>query len=1195
MSGHGQDDIDHARRYKTPYSAKHPIPTIAKYRKEKESRQQNALDRSDDEQPQQDQSYEEGHDNGYDDGSGEQQQEDDDTPKDTSQVDPGAGDVKKRRKEMKHNKQERAEREVTDPVTHLPIVVHDFTDKALKDVDYNHPPFGSTGKTATGLSGKKKTDDQLQEEQKEIQDEHNFLVNRFPPPDFDALRKELVSINKSGITFALAGSAFIILGAVLLDRLIRRGGLFFNDDGKFHLSRAATWVVLVSFCVGGVAALVIGVRDWISKKVNGVFQDELWDAQRRQIKSDAARHESETTAWLNSLLGSIWPLINPDLFAGLADMLEDVMQASLPRFVRMVSVEDIGQGSESLRILGVRWLPTGAATKSVMENGDLNVEAQNEADTNETGNDKAVQDSGSDKEDAHGNGVAEGMEAEEGEFVNLEVAFAYRTRSTSKTLKERTKDMHLYLAFYLPGNIKVPVWVDLHGIVGTMRMRLQLTPDPPFFQLCTITLLGQPKVDVSCVPLSKHALNLMDVPMISNFVQSSVDAAMAEYVAPKSLTLDLKDMLVGDDFKKDTNAKGVLVVNIKRGYDFKVGDTGIPLIKEGSSDPYVSVGWAKFGKVMWSTRILTSEMEPAWDEVCYVLVTSQELNVDERLRLQLWDSDRMTADDDLGRIEVDLKEIMRNDESNGKMWHRTDGFRALKSGDNMPGKLEWSIGYFSKARLQECQFEQQTHDPEVRNMDQMKKKIEESCERKLRETMFKEGRSERDESEMEQQKQQEMKEEEDAMIISAPPPENYPSGLFSLQIHNITGLELEKLSKDPKESDNKEEEESGEGLPSAYCTIIINHKKQFKTRTKPQNAKPFYNAGCERFIGDWRDAEVMVSVRDARIDEEDPLLGVVFLPLNEIFKERSQVMGFWPLTGGVGYGRIRLSMVWRSLQLNAPPNMLGWDYGTLEVQPWATVTDDSQLPQDTTSTKLKFKTSLSSGKMHYDKDQGKWTAKREESLKLAVNKRYSTCLSVALKHKGKMGENVDAFCVLWLKDLVDEETTEMNLTIWKGDFKRATACCLTECGEKLGTLKLKLTFWAGLGGAHSKWISKDQNLREVAEVVDTARDNLDADEKEKEAGIVDAGQESSDDSSSDDDSSDDEVKDGSKGNKGGPIDQFKDYKKREKGLHRKHRGIMQWKAPRTAKWAKHKVEQVGGVGKGIFQRHSEGGGIETEV
>jgi len=39
--------------------------------------------------------------------------------------------------------------------------------------------------------------------------------------------------------------------------------------------------------------------------------------------------------------------------------------------------------------------------------------------------------------------------------------------------------------------------------------------------------------------------NLMDLPLISNFVQSAVDAAMAEYVAPKSLTLDLKAMLAG--------------------------------------------------------------------------------------------------------------------------------------------------------------------------------------------------------------------------------------------------------------------------------------------------------------------------------------------------------------------------------------------------------------------------------------------------------------------------------------------------------------------------------------------------------------------------------------------------------------------------------------------------------------------------
>lgn len=135
-------------------------------------------------------------------------------------------------------------------------------------------------------------------------------------------------------------------------------------------------------------------------------------------------------------------------------------------------------------------------------------------------------------------------------------------------------------------------------------------PDPPFFALCTLTFLGQPKADLSCVPLTKRGLNLMDLPLISSFVQSSIDAALAEYVAPKSLTLDLQDMLVGDDFKKDTTTRGVLMVKIKRGRDFKAGDPGLGVMKKASSDAYVAVGWAKFGKPIWSTRVILQDMGP---------------------------------------------------------------------------------------------------------------------------------------------------------------------------------------------------------------------------------------------------------------------------------------------------------------------------------------------------------------------------------------------------------------------------------------------------------------------------------------------------------------------------------------------------------------------------------------------------------
>ncbi|KAH7321314.1 hypothetical protein B0I35DRAFT_477812 [Stachybotrys elegans] len=1184
----GREDAEDIRRYQIPYSGKNPIPTISKYRHEKAAREERAQKRrqdirgpgSDDDLGEYGEDASQVAEAGNYDAARTHDEQDGDELKDTSQVDAAALDPKQRVKQMKNRRKERAEREVTDPVTHLPVVIRDFTDDALKEVEPNEPVYGTLSKTSTGLSNKNKSQEKLDEEKKLLQLSHQDLVNRFPPPDFDALRQELGTITNYGISIGLTATIVIVLTALGMDRWLR------NDDRRISILGVPVWIGIMAASGALIWAAVMGVRDWIATKVSAVFDDEIWHAQRQQIKEAAEKHEPETTAWLNSLLTAVWPLINPDLFAGLADALEDVMQASLPKVVRMVSVDDIGQGSESIRILGVRWLPTGAAASAVTKEGKIIPEGESQSEEQE-GREKG-QVSTRDDGATDGQGEADGLAAEEGDFVNLELSFAYRTRSSSKTLKQRTKDMHLYLAFYLPGNIKLPIWVDLQGLIGTMRMRLQLTPDPPFFALCTLTFLGQPKVNLSCVPLSKHGLNIMDVPFISKFVQSSVDAAMAEYVAPRSLTLDLKDMLAGDDFKKDTTAKGVLMINIKRGYDFKVADTSLPLIKDGGSDPYVSVGWAKFGKVVWSTRILVSNMEPYWDETCFLLVTPEELNIDERLRIQLWDSDRFTADDDLGRIEVNLKELMRSQNSNGKMWHRTDGFRALKSGDNMPGKLEWSVGYFSKTRIREGQFQKQTYDPEVRSWEQLKKKVNESCERKLRETMFKEGQSERDEDELEQQRSQELKAEQDAMIISAPPPEGYPSGIFSIQIHNIVGLELGRLNKQSaaKDAEASDEEETGDGLPSPYCTIIINHRKTFKTRTKPQNSKPFYNAGCERFIKNWRECEVYVAVRDARIHEDDPLLGIVHIPLWDIFKERSQVMGYWPLTGGIGHGRIRLSMVWRSLQLQAPRNLLGWELGTLEVQPTVTSTD---CPEDIKSAKLKLRSDLGSAKMYIQSDKQTWKSKHGDSLTLPVRKRYSSCVSMAFKNKGVMGDDIAAFSVLWLKDLVDEEETELELPIWKGDFQRAITNCLPEPGEKIGSLKVKVTFWAGMGAGHSKWASGNDHLKDVVEVLATSRDNAEEDTASKAAGVVE------EDGSSSSSDSDDDIPDGSSGNKQGPIDQVRDYKRRSKVLHRQHRGLMQWKAPRTAKWVKNKAEKVQDTVMGAFDRSSRGGGLETEV
>ncbi|KAK3044865.1 hypothetical protein LTS18_000151, partial [Coniosporium uncinatum] len=362
------------------------------------------------------------------------------------------------------------------------------------------------------------------------------------------------------------------------------------------------------------------------------------------------------------------------------------------------------------------------------------------------------------------------------------------------------------------------------------------------------------------------------------------------------------------------------------------------------------------------------------------------------------------------------------------MAHRQDGFRALKAGEGMPGKLDWSVGYFTKTRILKSQMQQQTADSEVRTLDQLKEKSYRESEGKLREAS-------KDESdEVEQQKHQDLTAAQDRMIISAPPPQDYPSGILSIQIHQITGLELETLNK--KKADENEdatdEEESGDDLPSSYCTVIVNHQKIFKSRTKPKTAKPFFNAGCERFIRDWRNTEVHVSVRDARIHEDDPLLGVVYLPLGKMFSKRAQISDYFPLAGGVGFGRVRISMVFRSVQLQAPPSLRGWEYGTLEVHPDIRTED---LPEDLKHMRLKVRTTLGKGKFRSRKD-GTWKYKHEESVNLAVRKRYSNCVVVEFRKDSALLDKTPAFAILWLKDIPDNEEQTLTLPVWKGDLKR---------------------------------------------------------------------------------------------------------------------------------------------------------------
>ena len=393
------------------------------------------------------------------------QQKNERLPQDTSQSPVNEQDPRKKRETMKHLKRDYAGRLVTDPVTHLPVTIHDSTKTELDNVPENLPPAGSEPRTSTGFSAASKSSSQLDREAQEAEDAHKAMNTLFPPPAYQAIKEELDKVYNLAITIGLGSILVVVLIVPIAVNLL---------GSSSWISFLTSSSVILSMGLGLGGGIIWGVRGWLSHRVNNIWEDEVWDAAREQEEGQAKSTTPESTQWLNSLLASVWPLVNPDLFNSLADTLEDVMQASLPKMVRMISVDDLGQGSEAIRILGMRWLPTGAAAKDVSVDGkfksgkenhdsDRKVPGQGEIDNDTKSDssgerkvDEAGPQNGADEEKEEGDekNVAEGLEAEEGDFVNMEVAFAYRSCSSSTSIRNKAKNAHLYLVFYLPGGIE---------------------------------------------------------------------------------------------------------------------------------------------------------------------------------------------------------------------------------------------------------------------------------------------------------------------------------------------------------------------------------------------------------------------------------------------------------------------------------------------------------------------------------------------------------------------------------------------------------------------------------------------------------------------------------------------------------------------------------------------------------------------
>ncbi|GAA6056005.1 hypothetical protein JCM3770_002138 [Rhodotorula araucariae] len=884
-------------------------------------------------------------------------------------------------------------RDVYDPVTGRQVKVKDaelkdFQKPQLFDPEHIDPSKLSKPGPALNVPGQSSAP--LDRITPNPVEPTNINLYTFPPP------VEKSSLN--AIVRTINGYAFVIIGAL--------GVIWFFTAWR------AGWAAFVfrSQIIGATAVCVFFAHGVVIRKI----EKELERIRLEMHKQRGEQHSPptpESTEWLNAFIKVVWPLINPELFTSIVDMVEDVLQASLPGFVDAVKIEDFSLGNNAFRILNMRALPDQPHEKDYpreewIDQGDREAALDPNrrvpaSKAPEQKTEEVLKAEGTNPED----------EDQAGDYVNYEISFAYFAPPGEEKLQGQNISliMKFFLGAYDLFHLPIPIWIAVESIVGTVRLRCQMVSEAPFIRNVTFTLMGVPAIEASAIPLARGLPNVLDLPLVSGLVQSSIAAAASVYCAPKSMTLNVAQLLAGDGIKRDTTALGVFCITIHHAEGLSAQDDN------GSSDPYVVVAYARFGKPLFSTRIISEDLNPVWEQTAFLLVSDDEVRAAEQLSIQLWDSDKVSADDLVGRVNVPITDLMLEP---NKTHHRTDKLMGFEDADSMAGTLTWSVTYHGKVRL----------NPELKKAPgidhTLPKELQDHPELKLPES------------------QPDTAEEAD--VDRTPPDPQYPAGVLSVIVHHLSNLERQNLKgasgahrEGSAGQDTDAPSEQSGNLPSSYVELILNDDLVYKTRVKQYSTMPFFEAGTELFVRDYTTTSLRVVVRDARLREHDPILGIINLPLKDVLAHSSQVTRTYSLQDGVGFGKASISILFKGLDMSLPRELSGFETGTVCVTAPIRVEPVEGAQFDWSEKKLVLSTTEARQKIPgraatTQSDRAiEWEV--DDDIRLPTYDRYSSALyfdygGSAVKI-GPVGSKMDAYATLWLADLIDDEPKEVRLPV----------------------------------------------------------------------------------------------------------------------------------------------------------------------
>jgi len=829
----------------------------------------------------------------------------------------------------------------------------------------------------------------------------NVLFQPTPEVNFDqvfeAVEKDLRLVS------------YVVFGAIMILNLLFIGG---------------GWKGLIKSLIpaGGVAAAVFFVLTHVGQQAAARKMESAGP------KTEKLRYVPESVEWMNSLVETFWETLQQNFFDNIAEQVNDMIKPYIPEKVPVtVKITELSHGCHALRILSMRSLPDSefgdlVPTHGTDKSGDVTQAKERE---------KAVE------------------REEGGVFYNLEIAVAYH----ETPFRPRKDDMHVDI-FAMIGPVPLPIYVQVKEFVATIRIRLQMHPDLPFLKNITFALTENPKIN-SCVSLgAPWALDLLNLPIIDSLLVSQINAAAADYVQPKSMSMDMTVYVGGSDQKEDTDAIGVLFVKIHRARNLAKQDSRGP-----GADPYLTIAFSKYEKPMYATRIIKGDRNPVWEESAVIMIRSEHVKRQENVLLRLWDSDTTGSDDVSGVCEFPLQELILKA---NQMQKREDQLQGDVAGTDAEGVLEWEIGYFPRAEWRK-QLRTDAKDPR----DVQGEKVEVKDEDK----------------------------EQNAQ--NTVPDPSLPSGILGLTIHQCINVQVKNpnkksmgqvqvLGQDSDGEDNDEDETvSIAYIPSLYVTADINDELVYRTRVKSITNAPNFNSSTETYVRDWRMATLTLSVWDTRKKSDDCLVGVVALKMSDIFHESSSVVKFYDLKGGEGTGRIRVSMIFRSMGLKLEENLLGYSVGSFVFTSNITCTGSNL---NTRKLYLRTAGSERSIKSGEKSDSGHTWALTEKERFLPVHHRYMAPVvlefcgsSDILPSPGPLGKKLAKnkhYAILWLFRLTDNQISDFTLPIYKTNNPNRLIQNVVDSPddtmslEKVGEVRFTGKFSAGLDESHEEFLNQ---------------------------------------------------------------------------------------------------------------------------